>query len=134
MRRVISSGSPFEAEAGYSRAVIDGEWVFVAGTTGFDYALMTISDDPAEQARQALRNIESALTEAGASLADVVRVKYYVPNAADWPRIVPVLGDAFGAIRPAATALICGLIDPRMKIEIEVTARRRAAGSLRDAG
>ena len=128
MRRLISSGSPFEAATGYSRAVVDGAWVFVAGTTGFDYALMTISDDPAEQARQAIRNIVAALGEAGASLADVVRVKYYLPDAADWPRIVPVLGGAFGAIRPAATALICGLIDPRMKIEIEVTARRRPKG------
>jgi enamine deaminase RidA (YjgF/YER057c/UK114 family) len=125
MRRLISSGSPYEAEGGYSRAVVDGEWVFVAGTTGFDYALMTISDDAAEQTRQTLRNITAALAEAGASLADVVRIKYYLPDAADWPRIVPVLGEAFGAIRPAATALICGLIDPRMKIEIEVTARRR---------
>src|SRR5712691_8259533 len=128
MRRLISSGWPFEAEYGYSRAVVDGEWVFVAGTTGFDYAAMTIAEDPAEQARQALRNIEAALAEAGASLADVVRVKYYLPDAADWPRIVPVLGEAFGRVRPAATALICGLIDPRMKIEIEVTARRRAPG------
>jgi enamine deaminase RidA (YjgF/YER057c/UK114 family) len=102
--------------------------VFVAGTTGFDYARMTISDDPVEQARQALRNIAAALAEAGASLVDVVRVRYYLPDAADWPRIVPVLGEAFGRIRPAATALICGLIDPRMKIEIEVTARRAAGG------
>jgi enamine deaminase RidA (YjgF/YER057c/UK114 family) len=125
MRQLISSGSAFEAGGGYSRAVADGEWVFVAGTTGFDYAAMTIADDPAEQARQALRNIEAALAEAGASLADVVRVQYYLPDAADWPRIVPVLGATFGAIRPAATALICGLVDPRMKIEIEVTARRR---------
>jgi enamine deaminase RidA (YjgF/YER057c/UK114 family) len=129
MRRLISSGSPFEAASGYSRAVVDGEWVFVAGTTGFDYAAMTIADDAAEQARQALRNIAAALAEADASLADVVRVKYYLPDAADWPRVVPVLGEAFGAIRPAATALICGLIDPRMKIEIEVTARRAAAGN-----
>ncbi len=129
MRRLISSGSPYEAEAGYSRAVVDGEWVFVAGTTGFDYALMTISDDPAEQAGQALRNIAAALREAGASLADVVRVKYYLPDAADWPRIVPVLGEAFGRVRPAATALICGLIDPRMKIEIEVTAHRGSASA-----
>jgi len=124
MRRLISSGSPFEAEAGYSRAVVDGEWIFVAGTTGFDYARMTIAEDVAEQARQAFRNIEAALAEAGASLADVVRVRYYVPNAADWPVIVPVLGGVFGAIRPAATAIFCGLVDPRMKIEIEVTARR----------
>jgi len=127
MRQLISSGSPFEAAGGYSRAVVDGEWVFVAGTTGFDYAAMTIADDPAEQTRQALRNIEAALAEAGAGLGDVVRVKYYVPDAADWPRIVPVLGEAFAAIRPAATALICGLVDPRMKIEIEATARRPAA-------
>lgn len=129
MRRLISSGSPFEAAAGYSRAVVDGEWVFVAGTTGFDYAAMTIAEDAAEQTRQALRNIEAALAEADARLADVVRVKYYLPDAADWPPIVPVLGDAFGAIRPAATALICGLVDPRMKIEIEVTARRPGASS-----
>jgi enamine deaminase RidA (YjgF/YER057c/UK114 family) len=124
MRRLISSGSSFEAEAGYSRAVVDGEWIFVAGTTGFDYGQMTIADGPAAQARQAFRNIETALAEAGAKLADVVRVKYYVPEPADWPAIVPVLGEVFGAIRPAATALICGLVDPRMKIEIEVTARR----------
>ena len=124
MRRLISSGSPFEAQAGYSRAVVDGEWIFVAGTTGFDYAHMTIAEDPVEQARQAFRNIEQALGEAGATLADVVRVRYYVPNAADWPAIVPVLGEIFGSIRPDATALFCGLVDPRMKIEIEVTARR----------
>jgi 2-iminobutanoate/2-iminopropanoate deaminase len=125
MRRLISSGSRFEAEAGYSRAVVDGEWIFVAGTTGFDYATMTIAEDPAEQARQAFRNIVAALEEAGASLGDIVRVRYYVPELADWPAIVPVLGEVFGAIRPAATALVCGLVDPRMKIEIEVTARRR---------
>jgi enamine deaminase RidA (YjgF/YER057c/UK114 family) len=125
MRRLISSGSPFEAAAGYSRAVIDGEWVFVAGTTGLDYAQMTIAEDPAEQARQAFRNIEKALAEAGANLADVVRVRYYLPDLADWPAVVPVLGEVFRTIRPAATALICGLVDPRMKIEIEVTARRQ---------
>src|SRR5690349_15614183 len=105
MRRLISSGSTFEAAAGYSRAVVDGEWIFVAGTTGFDYVQMTIAEDPAEQARQAFRNIANALAEAGASLADVVRVRYYVPNPADWPLIVPVAGEVFGAIRPAATAL-----------------------------
>jgi enamine deaminase RidA (YjgF/YER057c/UK114 family) len=127
MRRLISSGSPFEAAGGYSRAVADGEWIFVAGTTGFDYAKMTIALDAAEQARQALRNIAAALAEAGGSLADVVRATYYLPDAADWPAIVPVLGETFGAIRPAATALVCGLVDPRMKIEIEVTARRRDA-------
>jgi len=96
----------------------------VAGTTGFDYAQMTIAEDPAEQARQAFRNIETALADAGAALSDVVRVCYYVPNPADWPAIVPVAGQVFGTIRPAATALICGLVDPRMKIEIEVTAKR----------
>jgi enamine deaminase RidA (YjgF/YER057c/UK114 family) len=126
MRRLISSGSPFEAAAGYSRAVVDEEWIFVAGTTGFDYARMTIADDPAEQARQALRNIEAALAEAGAGLADIVRVRYFVPNPADWPAIAPVLGEAFGTIRPAATLLFCGLLDPRMRIEIESTARRTA--------
>jgi enamine deaminase RidA (YjgF/YER057c/UK114 family) len=89
---------------------------------------MTIADDPAEQTRRAFSNIEKALAEAGAGLADIVRVRYYVPNAADWPAMVPVLGEVFGAIRPAATALICGLVDPRMKIEIEVTARRGGAG------
>ena len=125
MHRLISSGSTFEAEAGYSRAVVDGEWIFVAGTTGFDYAAMTIAEDPAEQARQVFRNIEKALGEAGAGLADIVRVRYYVPNIGDWPTIAPVLGEVLGTIRPAATALVCGLVDPRMKIEIEVTARRR---------
>ena len=124
MRRLISSGSRFEAAAGYSRAVVDGEWIFVAGTTGFDYAAMTIAEDPAEQARQVFRNIEKALGEAGAGLADIVRVRYYVPNIGDWPTIAPVLGEVLGTIRPAATALVCGLVDPRMKIEIEVTARR----------
>jgi enamine deaminase RidA (YjgF/YER057c/UK114 family) len=127
MRRLISSGSSFEAEAGYSRAVVDGDWIFVAGTTGFDYARMTIAENPAEQARQAFRNIETALAEAGASLADVVRVRYYVPDGADWPAVVPVLGAVFGKVRPAATVLFCGLVDPRMKIEIEVTARRGAS-------
>jgi enamine deaminase RidA (YjgF/YER057c/UK114 family) len=127
LRRLISSGSPFEAQAGYSRAVVDGERIFVAGTTGFDYAQMTIAEDPAEQARQAVRNIEWALAEAGAKLADVVRVRYYVPDLADWPAIVPVLGEVFAAIRPAATAIVCGLVDPRMKIEIEVTARLASA-------
>jgi enamine deaminase RidA (YjgF/YER057c/UK114 family) len=124
MRRLISSGSPFETAWGYSRAVVDGEWVFVSGTTGFDYAQMTIADDPAEQARQALRNIAAALAEAGAGLGDVLRVRYHLPDPADWPAVAAVLGEAFGAIRPAATALVCGLVDPRMKIEIEVTARR----------
>jgi enamine deaminase RidA (YjgF/YER057c/UK114 family) len=124
-RRLISSGSEFEKKIGYSRAVIDDEWVFVAGTTGFDYAAGTISDDPAEQTRQTLRNIEAALTEAGASFADVVRANYIIVSGDDWPKIYPVLGETFGDIRPAATAIIAGLVDPRMKIEIEVTAKKR---------
>lgn len=125
-RRLISSGSEFERKIGYSRAVVDGEFVFVSGTTGFDYAAGTISDDAAEQTRQTLKNIEAALTEAGATFADVVRASYIIPNADDWPIIYPVLGETFGDIRPAATAIIAGLVDPRMKIEIEVTAQRRA--------
>ena len=125
MRRLISSGSTFEQAWGYSRAVVDGEWVFVAGTTGFDYRTMTIDPDPVAQARQAFRTIEATLAAAGASLADVVRVHYYVPDAADWRLMGPVFGEVFGEIRPAATAVVCGLIDPRMKIEIEVTARKK---------
>ncbi len=123
-RKLISSGSEFERKIGYSRAVVDGEWVFVSGTTGFDYAADSISDDPAEQTRQTLRNIEAALDQAGASMADVVRANYIVPDVADWPAITEVLGATFGNIRPAATAIVAGLVDPRMKIEIEVTAKQ----------
>ena len=126
-RRLISSGSTFEREIGYSRAVIDGEWVFVSGTTGFDYQSMTMSDNLLEQAEQSLRNITSALEQAGASLADVVRVTYILPQASDFPACWPVLRKYFGDIRPAATMISAGLADPRMRIEIEVTARRRAA-------
>jgi enamine deaminase RidA (YjgF/YER057c/UK114 family) len=111
---------------GYSRAVAQGDWVFVAGTTGFDYSAMTISDDLAEQTEQTLRNIEAALTQAGASLADVVRVTYMLPVASDFPQCWPVLRKYFGDIRPAATMVSVGLADPRMKIEIEVTALRKA--------
>ncbi|WGM48832.1 Putative aminoacrylate peracid reductase RutC [Brevundimonas sp. NIBR10] len=125
-RRLITSGSTFEAEIGYSRAVVDGGWVFVSGTTGFDYADMTISDDVAAQADQTLRNIGAALTEAGASFTDVVRVRYILPDAADFPACWPALRAAFGDVRPAATMIQAGLADPRMKIEIEVTARIRA--------
>lgn len=124
MRSLISSGSSFEKAVGYSRAVVDGEWVFVSGTTGFDYEAMTISDDPVAQARQALKNIEKALAQAGSSLSDVVRVHYIVPRAEDWRKITPVLGECFSKIRPAATAIVAGLVDPRMLVEIEVTARR----------
>lgn len=125
-RRLISSGSTFEAEIGYSRAVVAGEWVFVSGTTGFNYATMTIEDDVVAQAGQTIRNIEHALKEAGASLADVVRVHYILPSAADFPPCWPALRQAFGASRPAATMIEAGLSDPRMKIEIEVTALKRS--------
>jgi enamine deaminase RidA (YjgF/YER057c/UK114 family) len=125
LRRLISSGSTFEAEIGYSRAVVDGDWVFVSGTTGFDYSRMAISPDLAEQAEQALRNIRTALEEAGARMSDIVRVTYILPVAADFPQCWPVLRRWFGEIRPAATMLSAGLADPRMRIEIEVTARRR---------
>lgn len=126
-RRLISTGSPFEAEIGYSRAVVDGEWVFVSGTTGFDYATMAISDDVAEQADQCLKNIAAALAQAGATLADVVRVTYILPVAADFRACWPVLRKYFGESRPAATMFAAGLTDPRMKVEIEVTARLRTA-------
>ncbi|NBC31474.1 MAG: RidA family protein [Alphaproteobacteria bacterium] len=122
-RRLISSGSAFEAAYGYSRAVIADGWVFVAGTTGFDYAAGTIADDPAGQTRQAFRNIAAALAEAGAGLGDIVRATYYVVDPDDWPAIGAVIGDWMGEVRPAATMLFCRLMDPRMKIEIEVTAR-----------
>ena len=124
-RRLISSGSSFEDRIGFSRAVVDGDWVFVSGTTGFDYATMTISDDVVAQVEQCLRNIETALREAGCGLADVVRVTYIVPNVADFEPCWPVLQRHFGRVRPAATMLSAGLVDPRMRIEIEVTARRR---------
>jgi enamine deaminase RidA (YjgF/YER057c/UK114 family) len=124
-RRLISSGSSFEAVAGYSRAVVDGDYVHVSGTTGFDYATMTIDADATEQARQCFRNIEEALRQAECTLADVIRVRYFLTDAALVERLAPVFGQYFGAVRPAATALVCGLVDPRMKIEIEVTARRR---------
>lgn len=129
-RRLISSGSTFEQEIGFSRAVVDGEWVFVSGTTGFDYRSMTISDSLIEQTDQCLRNIESALAEAGASLRDVVRVTYVLPNAAEFRDCWPILRKYFGDIRPAAMMISAGLADPRMLIEIEVTARiGRGAGS-----
>jgi enamine deaminase RidA (YjgF/YER057c/UK114 family) len=123
MRRLISSGSSFEREIGYSRAVVDGDWVFVSGTTGFDYAAMTISDNVVEQAEQCLRNIEKALAEAGSRWADVVRVRYILPRVADFEPCWPVLRKYFGDVRPAATMIAAGLSDPRMKIEIEVTAK-----------
>jgi enamine deaminase RidA (YjgF/YER057c/UK114 family) len=125
-RRAILSGSTFEEQIGYARAVVDGEWVHVSGTTGFDYTTMTISHDVVEQAEQCLRNIETALSEAGCTWADVVRVRYLLPDRADFEPCWPVLRRYFGQVRPAATMLVCGLLDPRIKIEIEVDARRRA--------
>ncbi len=122
---MISSGSSFEAQIGYSRAVVDGDWVFVSGTTGFDYATMTIANGILDQAEQCLKNIEAALREAGAGMADVVRVTYIVPNAVDFEQCWPVLRKYFGEVRPAATMISAGLAQPRMKIEIEVTARIR---------
>ena len=124
-RRLIGSGSTFEAEIGYSRAVVDDDWIFVSGTTGFDYATMTIADDLAEQTEQCLKNIAAALRQAGAGLADVVRVHYLLPPGNDFSACWPVLRRYFGEIRPAATMFHAGLADPRMRIEIEVTARRR---------
>ena len=128
-RRRISSGSTFEAQIGYSRAIVDGDWIFVSGTTGFDYATMTIEDGVIEQAEQCLKNIESALRQADASLSDVVRVTYIVPNASDFEPCWPTLRKYLGEIRPAATMISAGLADPRMKIEIEVTARKSTGGS-----
>ena len=124
MRHLISSGSTFEREIGYSRAVVDGDWVFIAGTTGFDYATMTISDDVIAQAEQCMRNIEKALTEAGSRWADVVRVRYILPRVEDFEPCWPVLRKYLGEVRPAATMIAAGLSDPRMKIEIEVTAKK----------
>jgi enamine deaminase RidA (YjgF/YER057c/UK114 family) len=124
-RQRIGSGSTFEAQMAYSRAVVDGDWIFVSGTTGFDYATMSIADGVVEQCAQAFRNIEQALQRAGASLADVVRVRYILPVAADFEACWPVLRQYLGEVRPAATMISAGLADPRMRIEIEVTARMR---------
>lgn len=126
-RELITSGSPFEAEIGYSRAVVADGWVFVSGTTGFDYQTMTISNDVAEQCEQALRNIEAALRQAGTEIGALVRVRYILPDAADFPACWPVLRHWLGTARPAATMLVAGLLDPRMRIEIEATARRTNA-------
>lgn len=125
-KRLISSGSSFEAIAGYSRAVVDSDYVHVSGTTGFDYAAMTIDEDLAAQTHQCFRNIAAALAEAGCSLDDVVRVHYYLTDARSFEQLAPIFGEYFARARPAATALVCGLVDSRMKIEIEVTARRSA--------
>jgi enamine deaminase RidA (YjgF/YER057c/UK114 family) len=126
-RQLISSGSTFEEQIGYSRAVAQGPFVFVSGTTGFDYASMTIEEDVAAQAEQCLKNIDNALRKAGSSLSDVVRVTYVVPEAADFESCWPVLRKYFGAVRPAAMMISAKLLDPRMKIEIEVTAMKQSS-------
>ena len=125
-RKLISSGSTFEAEIGYSRAVVQGDWVFVSGTTGFDYSTMTIADGLQEQTEQCLKNISAALVQADSKLQDVVRVTYVLPNGTDFPECWPVLRKYFGEVRPAAMMISAGLADPRMRIEIEVTALKQA--------
>lgn len=126
-RTLISSGSSFEREIGYSRAVAQGDWVFVSGTTGFDYATMTIAPDIETQTEQCLRNIESALAQAGATLRDLVRVTYVLPDAGEFPKTWPVLRRHLGEVRPAAMMISAGLADPRMRIEIEATALKGRA-------
>ena len=121
-RQLIISGSTFEQEIGYSRAVVAGDWILVSGTTGFDYSKMTISDDLLEQTEQCFKNIQMALEEAGASLKDAVRVTYALPNAEDFPKCWPIMRKYFGDVRPSAMMITVGLSDPRMKIEIQVTA------------
>jgi enamine deaminase RidA (YjgF/YER057c/UK114 family) len=121
-RRLISSGSTFEQQIGYSRAIVQADWVFVSGTTGFDYESMTIPESIEAQAEQCLKNIEVALQQAGATLKDIVRVTYILPDGSEFSKIWPVLRQYLGGIRPAATMISAGLADPRMKIEIEVTA------------
>lgn len=125
-RQRISQGSSFEEQVGYSRAVVDGRWVFVSGTTGYDYTSMTISDDVVEQCRQTLANLDDALRAAGSCADDVVRVRYLFPDAADFEPCWPQLRDYFGAARPAATMMVVGLATPEMRIEIEATARKAA--------
>jgi enamine deaminase RidA (YjgF/YER057c/UK114 family) len=121
-RRLISSGSPFEAQIGYSRAVVSGPWVFMSGTTGFDYKTMTIADNAVDQAEQCFRNIGAVLEQAGVSFADVVRINYLVTRREDFEPIWPVLQRYLGEVRPACTVIVAGLLDPRMLIEVEVTA------------
>ncbi len=126
-RQLISSGSTFEHDIGYSRAVVDGDWIFVSGTTGFNYDTMAISDNLLEQTDQCLKNIQAALKQAGSDLTDVVRVMYILPDGSRFPNCWPILRKYLGAIRPAATMISAGLSDPRMQIEIQVTARKRTA-------
>ena len=122
-RQLVSSGSEFESKIGYSRAVVDGDYVFVSGTTGYNYDDMSISDDPVEQAEQCLKNIAKALEEAGSSLDRAVRVHYIYPDKADFEPCWPVFSKYLGEAKPAATVFIAGLLDDKMKLEIEITAR-----------
>jgi enamine deaminase RidA (YjgF/YER057c/UK114 family) len=125
-RRLISTGSPFERQGGYSRALVDGDFCFVAGTTGYDYATMTMPADVAEQARNIFRTIDGALAEAGFALADIVRATYYIVDRSDADAVLAVCGEYLRDVRPAATILVvAGLLRPEMKVEIEVTAKRR---------
>jgi enamine deaminase RidA (YjgF/YER057c/UK114 family) len=124
-RQLISSGSPFEKQVGYSRALIDGDWAFVAGCTGYDAETRVMPEAAADQARNALALIRKTLEGAGFAMEDVVRATYYFTDAAYWDEVGPVLGEAFSEIRPAATALVVGLVKPEMKVEIEVTALKR---------
>jgi enamine deaminase RidA (YjgF/YER057c/UK114 family) len=126
-RQLISSGSEFESSIGYSRAVVDGNWVMVSGTTGYDYTTMMLPDGVVAQTEQCMKNIESALAEAGACLSDVVRVMYIYPDAEDFPKCWPVLSQHFGKIKPAATMISAGLLDPAMKVEIQVTALKQSS-------
>jgi enamine deaminase RidA (YjgF/YER057c/UK114 family) len=126
-RSLISSGSPFETQMGYSRAVVDGDWCFVAGTTGYDPVTRAMPEDVADQAANAIAIIDAALAEGGFTPADVVRATYYITDASYWDALAPVLGGAFGRVRPAATCIVYGLIRAEMKIEIEVTARKQAS-------
>jgi len=127
-RRLISTGSPFEKTAGYSRAVVDGDFCFVAGTTGYDYSTMTMPGYVTSQSRNCFKTIEAALKEAGFAMADIVRATYYITDAGDAEAHLAVCGEVLGDIRPAATLLVvAGLYKPEMKIEVEVTAKRRTA-------
>jgi enamine deaminase RidA (YjgF/YER057c/UK114 family) len=123
-RRLISTGSTFEREYGYSRALVQGPWIFVSGTTGYDYARMTMPEDVVAQTRASWATIEAVLTEAGASLADIVRCHYYVVDPADADAMLRVCGEVLGRIRPAATLVVAQLLTPEIKVEIEVTALR----------
>lgn len=132
-RKLISSGSKFEAEIGYSRAVVDGEWIFMSGTTGYNYATMTISDSIVEQTEQCLQNIAAALKQANASLNDVVSAVYVLPNASEFEQCFPVFQKYFGTVRPAIMMITAGLADPKMKIEIQVTAKKQVRAAAKKA-